>query len=79
MENDDLSCDNHSEMPGHNFNAHAKFTIIDGVYNKSLSKLKISSLLEHREDFPILKFQTLFPQGLNICLNYLQGTTGFIW
>ena len=34
-------------MPGHNFNAHAKFTIIEEVYNKSLSTLKIRS---HRED-----------------------------
>ena len=48
-------------MPGHNFNAQAKFTIIEEVYNKSLSKLKICSLLEHREDFWILKLQTLSP------------------
>ena len=34
-------------MLGHSFNAHAKFTIIEEVYNKSLSKLKICSLLEH--------------------------------
>ena len=26
---------------------------------------KICSLLEHREDFWILKLQNLFPQGLN--------------
>ena len=45
----------------------------------SLTKLKIGSLLEHREGFWILKFQTLFPQGLKISLNYLQDTTGFIW
>ena len=79
MENDGPSCDNHFQMPVHNFNAHAKFTIIDEVYNKSLPKLKIGSFLEHREDFWILKFQTLFPQGLKISLNYLQDTTGFIW
>ena len=66
-------------MTGHNFNAHAKFTITDEVYNKSLPNLKIGSLLEHREDFQILKFQTLFSQGLNISLNYLQDTTDFIW
>ena len=56
-------------MPCHNFNVHAKFTTIEEVYNKSLSKLKIRSLLEHR-DFWILKLQTLSPQGLNISLNY---------
>ena len=37
-------------MPGHKFNAHAKFNIIDEVDNTSLSKLKIRSLLEQRED-----------------------------
>ena len=49
------------------------------VYNKSLSKLKVHSLLEHREDFWILKLQTLSLQGLNISLNYPQDTTGSIW
>ena len=72
-------CDKHFQMPGHNFNVHAKFTIIEEVYNKSLSKLKIRSLLEHREDFWILKLQTLSPQGLNISLNCPQDTTGSIW
>ena len=33
-------------MPGHNFNAHAKFTVIEQVNKKSLSKSKILSLLE---------------------------------
>ena len=40
---------------------------------------KIRSLLEHREDFWILKLQTLSPQGLNISLNYPQDATRFIW
>ena len=65
-------------MPGHSFNVHAKFTIIEEVYNKSLSKLKIRSLLEQRE-FWILTLQTLSPQGLNISFNYPQDTTGSIW
>ena len=65
--------------PGHNFNAHAKFFITEEVYNKSLSKLKISSLLEHRDEFWILKLQTSSPQGVNTSLNYPQDTTGFIW
>ena len=71
--------DKHFQMPGHNFNVHAKFTIIEEVYNKSLSKLKIRSWLEHIEDFWILKLQTFSPQGLNISLNYPQNTTGSIW
>ena len=59
-------CDKHFQMPGHNFNVHAKFTIIEEVYKKSLSKLKIRSLLEHREDIWILKLEVLSPQNLNI-------------
>ena len=70
--------DKNFQIPGHNFNAYAKFTIIEEVYNKSLSKLKIRSLLEHREDFWILKLQTLFSQGLNISLSHPQDTTGSI-
>ena len=42
---------------GHNCNARAKFAITGQVSNKSLSKLKIRSLLEHRGDF----FSELFP------------------
>ena len=72
-------CDKHFQMPDQNVNAHVKFTIIEEIYNKSLSKLKICSLLEHREDFRILKLQTLSPQSLNILLNYPQDTTGSIW
>ena len=71
--------DKHFQMLGHNVNVHAKFTIIEEVYNKSLSKLKNFSLLEHRENFWILKLQTLSLQGLNISLNYPQDTTGSIW
>ena len=43
-------CDKRFQMPGHNFNAHTKFIIIEEVYNKSLSKLKIHSHREDRED-----------------------------
>ena len=68
----------HFQMPGHDFNVHAKFTIIEEVYSK-LSKLEIHSLLEHRKDFWILKLQTLSPQGLNISLNYPHDITGSMW
>ena len=71
-------CDKHFQMQCRNFNVHAKFTIIEAVYNKSLSKLKISSLLEHKEDFRVLELQTLSPQSLNILFNYPQDTTGSI-
>ena len=32
---DDTHCDKHFQIPGHTFNAHAKF-IYEEVYNKSL-------------------------------------------
>ena len=72
-------CDKHFRMPFHNFNAHAKFTIIEEVYNKLLSNMEIGSQLEHRENFRILKLPTLSRQGLNISLNYPEDTTVFIW
>ena len=55
LRTDGSPCDKHFQMAGHDSNRHTKFTIIERVYNKSLSKLKIRSLLEHREDFWILK------------------------
>ena len=56
---DGSPCGKHFQMPGHNFNVHTKFTITEEVYNKSLSKLKIGSLLDHKDGFWILKLQTL--------------------
>ena len=75
---DGPQCNKHFQMPGHNFNVHAKFNIIKQVDNKSLSKSKIRSLLERREDFWTLKLQTLSLQGVNISLNYSQDTTGSV-
>ena len=72
-------CDNYFQVSGHNFNVHTKFTIIEQVNNKSLSKSKIHNLLEHREDFRILKLQTLSPKCLNISLSYPQETSASTW
>ena len=76
---DDPSCGKNFQVSDQNFNAHAKFTIIEEVYNKLLSNLEIGSQLEHRENFRILKLPTLSRQGLNISLNYPEDTTVFIW
>ena len=54
-------CDKHFQMPVHNFNTHANFTINEEINNKSLSELKIRNMLEHRENFRILKLQ-IFPR-----------------
>ena len=47
------------QNPGHKFSEHAKFTCIEKVNNASLLKQQIERLLEHREDFQILKLESL--------------------
>ena len=74
-----LPCDKHFQMPGNNFNDHAKFTIFEQVKKGSLSKSKIRNLLQHKENFWILKLQAVSLQDLNMSLNYPQDTTGSIW
>ena len=76
---DSPPCHKNFQMPGHSFNNHSKFTIIEQVNNKPLSKSKTGTLFERREDFWISKLRTLSPQSLNISLNYPQDTTGSIW
>ena len=56
----------HFKQPGHNFNKHAKFTLIEQInntINTDIDTIKIR--LKRREDFWILKLDTLTPKGLN--------------
>ena len=54
----------------HNFNANARFTLIEQVRTTTnSSKQKIWQLLENREDFWIAKLKTITPNGLNAHLN----------
>ena len=76
---DGLLCDKHFQNPRHKFNKHATFTIIEKTNGASLPKQQIRSILEHRENFWILRLETLSPKGLNISLNNPQDTTGSIW
>ena len=46
---------------GHNFEHDAKFTIIEHIRNLNKEKQKKRKILEHREDFSILKLKTLQP------------------
>ena len=48
-----------SKIPGLNFNEHAKFTIIEKINNVFLSRQQRKRFLEKREDFWILRFETL--------------------
>ena len=60
----------HFKQPGHNFNKHEKFTLIAQINNtinndKDIIKIR----LKRREDFWILKLDTLTLKGLNQELN----------
>ena len=78
-ESDGPPCDKHFKNLGHILNENAKFTIIKKINNVSLPKQQRRSLSEHREDFSILRLESLSPKGLSISLNYLQDRDGCIW
>ena len=59
----------HFQRESHNFNKKAKFTIIDQLMNTSLSKETLTQQLIERENFWILKLDTLYPKGSNMGLS----------
>ena len=61
--------DSHFNLPNHNFNKHARFTLIEQVRATNLRKEVITKLLERREDFWMTELQTIQPRGLNVQLN----------
>ena len=63
------SFDKHFALPGHNFNSHARFVLIEQINDKSLSKAEIRRLLEDREDYWMLRLKTIQPDGKNDHLN----------
>ena len=61
---------NHFKIHGHNFMKHAKFTLIEQLTEISnISKDTLRLRLKRREDFWIIKLETLAPKGLNQELN----------
>ena len=72
-------CDKHFQKKNHEFNTHAKFTVIEKLEHVPTDKKKTRTLLERKEDQWMLRLKTIIPQGLNIGLNYPQDTTGSIW
>ena len=56
----------HFKQPGHNFNKHAKFTLIEQI-NTDIDTIKIR--LKRSEYFWILKLETLASRELNQKLN----------
>ena len=55
----------HFQQESHNFNKHAKFTIIDQLTNISKFKETLTQRLIERGNFWILKLDTLYPKGFN--------------
>ena len=66
---DSIPASRHFAKADHNFNKDAKFTIIEEIRSKTLSKEAKKELLKQRENFWILKLETLTPKGLNHELN----------
>ena len=65
-----IPVDRHFLSPGHKFDLDFKLIIIKEISNPNMSKEKIRATLMHREDFWILKLDTLQPNGFNEDLNY---------
>ena len=62
--------DLHFRKPGHSFNPHAKFTIIEQLRNiRTANSGTLKFRLKRHEDFWIQKLETLTPKGLNQELN----------
>ena len=62
--------DFHFRKPGHSFNFHAKFTLIEQLSNiHTTDKETLKFRLKRREYFWIQKLEMLTPKGLNQELN----------
>ena len=65
-----IPVDRHFLEPGHNFERHFKFTVIEVIDKPNFSKDRTRDLLLHREDFWIKKLNTMQPYGFNENLNF---------
>ena len=66
---DGLEVCKHFAKPGHDFNTHAKVTIIEELKDKTKPILTMRKRLEQREDAWTIKLRTLHPDGFNQKLN----------
>ena len=65
-----IPVDLHFRKPGHSFNLHAKFTLIEQLRTiDTIDKDTIKCRSKCREDIWIQKLETLTPKGLNQELN----------
>ena len=70
--------DKHFQLPNHNFNQHAKFTILEKLEKLPSNKQELRKTLEIKEDRWISRLRTIAPYGLNINYNYPQYISGII-
>ena len=59
----------HFAMKDHIFNRDASFIIVEQIRKSTLSRDTMKNLLKERENFWILKLETLKPKGINQELN----------
>ena len=64
------SVDQNFKLPGHNFNRHAKFILIEKLNNTELQKDILTFRLKKHEDLWKHKLKTLKPHGFNAELNF---------
>ena len=65
-----LQADQHFRLPGHNFNKHAKFRLIEQLNDTNIDKELLKHQLKKREDFWSIKLKNLQPHGFNTELNF---------
>ena len=61
-----LQADQHFRLPAHNFNKHAKFTLIEQLNDTNIGKKILKYRLKKREDFSIVKLKPLQPHGFTV-------------
>ena len=64
-----LLADQHFKLPEHNFNQHAKFTLIEQLDNINRDK-ELATLRLKKQDLWILRLKTIQPNGFNTELNF---------
>ena len=67
----------HFLLPEHDFEQHAKFTLIERIEKPDNFEDK-TRFIEEREDKWIKMLKTLSPSGINASINHPQMTTGIL-
>ena len=67
---DSIAIDRHFDQPNHDFNRDFRIIVIEEVSSINMTKEQTRNLLLKREDFWIVKLDTLHPRGFNEKLNF---------